>query len=126
LVLCADPPPGAQPVTQWLSLDRPRRFEPRPDAREQLTELVRWYRRGLSEPLPFFPKAAWKYVSYGRRESEARSAWEVKKERPFAEGGDAAYQLAFRGVVDPLAETDFFELAAKVFGPMLEGQGDAP
>ena len=128
LVLCADPPPGVEPATQWLSLDEPRRFAPRPDAREQLAELVRLYRRGLCEPLPFFPKSAWKYLTGGRSVSKANAqgAWQVIKRNPFAEGADPAYQLAFRGVVDPLADTDFYELAEKIFGPMLQEEGAAP
>jgi len=128
LVLCADPPPGVEPATQWLSLDEPRRFQPRPDAREQLAELLKLYRRGLCEPLPFFPKSAWKYLTGGRSASKANAqgAWQVVKRNPFAEGADPAYQLAFRGVVDPLADTDFYALAEQVFGPMLQEQGAAP
>ncbi len=128
LVLCVDPPPGIEPTTQWLSLEEPRRFGPRPDAREQLAELLRLYRRGLCEPLPFFPKSAWKYLTGGRSVSKANAqgAWQVIKRNPFAEGADPAYQLAFRGVVDPLADTDFYELAEQIFKPMLEEKGAAP
>ncbi len=126
LLLCADPAPGVETVTRCLWLDAPRRFEPRPDARERLTDLVQLYKRGLIEPLPFFPKAAWKFVSSGQRESAARAAWQVTKDKPFAEAADAAYQLAFRGVADPLADTDFYDVAAAIFEPMLEEKGDAP
>jgi exodeoxyribonuclease V gamma subunit len=128
LVLCADPPPGVEPTTQWLSLEEPRRFAPRPDARGQLAELVRLYRRGLCEPLPFFPKSAWKYLTGSRNVSKANAqgAWQVIKRNPFAEGADPAYQLAFRGVIDPLADTDFYELAEEIFGPMLQEKGAAP
>jgi exodeoxyribonuclease V gamma subunit len=126
LVLCADPPPGVEPTTQWLSLEEPRRFAPRPDAREQLAALVRLYRRGLCEPLPFFPKSAWKYMSEGRSIPKAEGAWRVSKNTPFAEGADPAYQLAFRGVADPLADTDFYDLAGKIFKPMLGEEGAAP
>ena len=124
LVLCADPPPGIRPATEWLSLGQPRRFEPVADAREQLAALVRLYRRGLCEPLPFFPKAAWSYVVNGESTFNAQKAWRVTKNTPFAEGSDAAYQLAFRGLADPLADTDFYELAVAVFQPVLdEGAG---
>lgn len=126
LVLCADPPPGALPVTHWWSLDQPRRFAPRPDAREHLAALVWLYRRGLCEPLPFFPKSAWKYVSEGRNLNKAQAVWRVTRDTPFAEGSDAAYQLAFRGVADPLSDTDFCQLAADIFEPMLQEQGAAP
>jgi exodeoxyribonuclease V gamma subunit len=126
LVLCADPPPGIQPATQWLSLDEPRRLPPRADAREQLAEMVRLYRRGLTEPLPFFPKSAWAYVKSGGSSYKAQAAWKVTKNTPFAEGADAAYQLAFRGVADPLEDTDFYEIAAAVFEPMLSEEGAAP
>jgi exodeoxyribonuclease V gamma subunit len=123
LVLCADAPPGIRPATEWLSLGQPRRFEPKADAREQLAALVRLYRRGLCEPLPFFPKTAWAYVSEGRSTFKAESKWSVTKDTPFGEGSDAAYQLAFRGLADPLADTDFYQLAVDIFQPVLE-EGD--
>jgi exodeoxyribonuclease V gamma subunit len=123
LVLCADAPPGIRPATEWLSLGQPRRFEPKADAREQLAALVRLYRRGLCEPLPFFPKTAWAYVSEGRSTFKAKSKWSVTKDTPFGEGSDAAYQLAFRGLADPLADTDFYQLAVDIFQPVLE-EGD--
>ena len=126
LVLCADPPSGVEPVTQWLSLDPPRRFEPRADAREQLAALVWLYRRGLCEPLPFFPKAAWSYVVNGESTFSAQRVWNVTRNTSFAEGADPAYQLAFRGVADPLADTDFYQLAADIFMPMLGEEGAAP
>ena len=79
----------------------------------------------LRQPLPFFPKAAWKFASSGGREAEARNAWFVTARKPFAEGADPAYQLAFRGMVDPLAETDFYDVAMAVFAPVLQDEGAA-
>jgi len=125
LVLCADAPAGTEPVTRWLCCGEPRRFEARPNARELLADLVRLYARGLREPLPFFPKAAWKYVRDGSV-SAAQGAWRVTKDTPHAEGADPAYQLAFRGIADPLAATDFYELARKVFGPVIGLEDAAP
>ena len=91
-----------------------------------MAELVRLYRRGLCEPLPFFPKAAWSYVVNGESTFNAQRVWNVTKNTPFAEGADPAYQLAFRGIADPLVDTDFYQLAAAIFEPMLQEEGAAP
>ena len=79
----------------------------------------------MCEPLPFFPKAAWSYVVNGESTFSAQRVWNVTRSTSFAEGADPAYQLAFRGVADPLADTDFYQLAADIFMPMLE-EGAAP
>lgn len=117
LVLCADPPKElTQPVTTWLAR-RDQRALPaleRAVAREHLGELLQLYRRGLREPLPFFPKSAWILLNSG--EHRARAKWEGSPD--FAgESQDPAYRLAFRGLGDPLGG-DFEELANTVFGPI--------
>ena len=108
-----------QPQTRWLSLDgtlqlgRPEQ----PDA--LLHDLLRLYRRGLCEPLEFFPKSAWSYVKNGGSLSAAYKAWAPTRARPFAEGADATYRLGFRGRGDPLAG-EFAVLAQRVFGPVCQ------
>jgi exodeoxyribonuclease V gamma subunit len=116
LVLCADPPKSlAQPATTLARSDK--RTLPaleREVAREHLGALLHLYRRGLREPLPFFPKSAWTLVNSG--EYRARAKWQGSPD--FAgEGQDPAYRLAFRGLGDPLGG-DFDELANAVFGPI--------
>jgi len=125
LVLCADPAAGAAPVTQWVSRTGTRQLQPRSDARERLAELLQLYRRGLREPLPFFPKAAWAFVANDESMGHAQRAWRVTQRTPHAEGSDVAYQLAFRGIADPLNDSDFHDLARIVFGPVVHGE-EAP
>jgi len=122
LVLCADSPPGIAPATQWLSSTGTRQLPRCADAGERLLELLHLYRRGLCEPLPFFPKAAWAFITNDESTSKAQGVWRVTARTPHAEGADAAYQLAFRGVADPLSEGDFYDLARTVFRPIVYGE----
>jgi exodeoxyribonuclease V gamma subunit len=123
LALCAAPAPGVVTRTRWLALDETMDFPAPDDPAELLQTLVRLYRRGLCEPLPFFPKSAWAYMVNGGSMSAAGNAWYPTKDRPFAEGADAAYRLAWRGRGDALAG-DFAGIAATVFGPLLAGGHD--
>jgi exodeoxyribonuclease V gamma subunit len=123
LALCAGPAAGVAPKTLWLALDETLHFEAPDDPVALLQQLVRLYRRGLREPLPFFPKAAWAYMRKGGSIPAAAGAWYPTKDRPQAEGADAAYRLALRGRGDALAG-DFEEIAAAVFGPLLAHAND--
>ncbi len=117
LALCAAPAADAKAQTVWLSLDAPLRLSlpARPD--QLLQDLVRLYRRGLCEPLEFFPKTAWTYVQSNGSLSAASKVWTPSKGRPFAEGADPAYRLALRGRGDALGG-EFAQLAWRVFGPV--------
>ncbi len=106
------------PRTHWLSLDSVLRLKAPEEPRAILRELLSLYRRGLCEPVHFFPKAAWAYCDNGESTSKAEQAWRVTKDRPYAEGSDAAYRLALRGRAEPLND-EFFVLAQAVFGPLL-------
>ena len=117
LALCSAPAPGVKPQTVWLSLDPALRLR-RPDQpAELLQDLLRLYRRGLREPLAFFPKSAWSYVENGESLSAASQAWTPTQDRPFAEGADPAYRLALRGRGDALG-AEFTALAVRVFAPL--------
>ncbi len=118
LALCAAPAAGVKPQTLWLSLDDPLRLGSPVHPSVLLQNLVRLYRRGLCEPLEFFPKSAWAYVRNGESFYAASQAWTPTKNRPFAEGADPAYRLALRGRDDALTG-EFTELALQVFGPVL-------
>lgn len=92
---------------------------------DQLQALLEIYWRGLSSPLPFFPKSALEFVSTqgckGKPPIErARAIW-VGQMKTAGECEDPAFRLCFGGTesdTDPLDE--FFEhLALAVFGPML-------
>jgi exodeoxyribonuclease V gamma subunit len=118
LLLSAAQPAGVAPSTRWIAIDRTLHFAaPAADARERLAELLRLYRRGLREPIEFFPKSAWSLVDGGSI-AAARRTWTPTPDRPFAEGADPAYRLALRGRGDPLGG-EFEALATTVFGPAL-------
>ena len=117
LALCTDTPAGVAPQTLWLSLDPPLRLGLPEQPSELLHDLVRLYRRGLCEPIEFFPKSAWSYVENGESMFTAAQAWTPTRDRPFAEGADPAYRLALRGRGDALGG-EFAALAVRVFGPV--------
>jgi exodeoxyribonuclease V gamma subunit len=117
LLICADAPAGALPVTRWHSRDGSYRFDDVVDPRQTLAALVRLYARGLRRPLHFFPKSAWEYVLENEDLGKAQAKWKVTAFRPYAEGADPAYTLALRGVADPL-DNEFTECAKTVFGPL--------
>jgi exodeoxyribonuclease V gamma subunit len=125
LALCAAVPAGVQPQTRWLSLGGTLQLRPPEQPAELLSQLLRLYRRGLCEPLEFFPKSAWSYVENGESLATARRAWVPTRDRPFAEGADPAYRLALRGRGDALAG-QFHELALQVFAPVLAAAQGAP
>jgi exodeoxyribonuclease V gamma subunit len=102
--------------TRWISRDGSFRFTPCKDARAILESLLLLYRRGLTEPIHFFPKAAWAYMQSGGDLGKARDKWHPTRERAFGEDRHAAYRLALRGIEDPL-DADFDACAKAVFGP---------
>ena len=116
LALCAAAPAGIEPRTRWLGRHGGFEFEACADAAAQLQRLVALYRRGLEAPLHFYPRSAWSWLDKGA--SAARGTWQPTVYRPYAEGADAAYRLALRGVEQPL-DGEFERLAAEVFEPLL-------
>jgi exodeoxyribonuclease V gamma subunit len=114
LALCAAPHPEGEPVTRSVARDGTRTFPAMDagDAKAHLAELVALYRQGLRAPLEFYPKSAWALVQNG--DSKARQAWFGSRDF----GGERdrpAYQLALRGIDDPLGG-EFERLATTVFG----------
>jgi exodeoxyribonuclease V gamma subunit len=69
----------------------------------------------LTEPIHFFPKAAWAYVQNGRALRKAREKWHPSYSGTRGEDRHEAYRLALRGVSDPL-DADFQACAETVFG----------
>jgi exodeoxyribonuclease V gamma subunit len=113
LMLCADAPAGTLLSTTSLGRDGQFRFRPCDEPHAVLQTLLGLYRRGLREPLYFFPKTAWAYVESAGKLSAATQAWRATSYKPHAEGADAAYRLALRGRPDPLgAGFDAFEHCA--------------
>ncbi len=128
LALCAGPAPAAAACTRWLTIDGELRFKPHPQPAAVLSDLLDMYRQGLSRPLHFFPKSAWAcwedHLEAGGSAAAARGKWQVTKTQPYAEGADAAYRLALRGCDEPL-DREFFDLAERVFRPLLTHIDDA-
>lgn len=125
LVLAAAPPPGWSGHSRQLALDGELVLAPpRRPATGLLGGLLALYRRGLSAPLPFFPRAAWACVQRQGSMAAARQAFEPRAAGRFAERDDAAHALAWRGVADPLGG-DFQALAVEVFAPLVHAVEDA-
>ena len=111
-------PLGAEGRTVWCGRGASLAFGPVAEPQTQLQELLRLYRRGLTEPLPFFPRTAWALVTQSR--SKALGAWRGRPGARSGERDDASTWLAWRGRPDPL-EHEFATvqaLAHQVFGPL--------
>jgi exodeoxyribonuclease V gamma subunit len=103
---------------------------PSEQARERLAELLRWYREGLTAPLPFFPETSWAYFK-GVRDAQvkpdvdplarARLAWSGNEyaRGDVLESADAYFALAMRDRSTPFDER-FKALAIGVFAPLAE------
>ncbi len=124
LFLCATEPKGVALETAWHSRDGRYRLRSCEAPHETLRELVRLYRRGLREPIHFFPRSAWKFIANGESFSMATSAWRCTRQRPFGEEAHPAYRLALRGRPNPL-DAEFEACAKAVFGTMMTCLEDA-
>ena len=102
--------------TRWFSRNGSFRFSGCGDPLSILEKIVALYRRGLSDPIHFFPKSAWEYIHTGRDLTKARAVWHPNYGAVRGEDSHAAYRLALRGSGDPL-DADFQSCAEIVFGP---------
>lgn len=125
LALLAGAPADVATRTLWLSSSGRFTLDAPDDARALLHDLLHLYRRGLSEPLHFFPKSAWQYMRAGRRLGEAAARWRSSPQRPHGEDSDPAYRLALRGQADPL-DAEFVACATSVFAALLRCFVEAP
>jgi exodeoxyribonuclease V gamma subunit len=126
LALNAFAPPGVGRVSRCVTQQCVLTFQPVPDARERLVELLGLYWHGLHAPLHFFPRSAWACAK-GDSESKVRTIWQGSKYDEDAspgECGDPYFQLAFRGT-DPL-DAEFDRAARTMFAPMLEAMDEEP
>lgn len=99
------------------------RFEPVPDSRERITELAGLYRRGLCEPLPFFPETSLAFVkaeAEGKKNpvTAAEAAWYSETGHGPNESADSFIGLAFHHSERPL-DGQWEEIARAVFGPLV-------
>jgi len=119
LTLCAAAPAGVTPTTRWHARDGVYQWRPVDNAAALLDTLLALYRRGLCEPLRFFPKTAWAWIDGNRSPSKAQQKWHGGLHAEFGEANDPAVRLAFRGVTEPLDQT-FYELAVQIFEPLCD------
>ncbi len=120
LFLCAAAPAEGVRKTTWHSRDGSYCLRPldAQAARAHLGELIALYRDGLSAPLHFFPKSAWAYIRRDNSLTAARQCWNNSRNPAWGESADPAFQLALRGVTDPLDDA-FEHCAQTIFGPLL-------
>jgi exodeoxyribonuclease V gamma subunit len=110
--------------TRWISRDGSFVLNHSSGAHHILQGLMALYRRGLREPIRFFPKSAWEYICRGRELAKARRVWRPDYGLARGEETHAAYRLALRGIADPL-DAEFEACAETVFGMILAHLDDA-
>lgn len=121
LLLCAAAPAGAEHITTWHSRDGSFRLLPCGDARAELAKLLSYYREGLSRPLHFFPKSSWALAlaaHSGKGESQVHGRWHNSRNPAWGESADPSYQLALRGLANPLDDA-FRQLSLAIYQPLL-------
>jgi exodeoxyribonuclease V gamma subunit len=107
-------------------------YEPRVDAREHLNVLAEWYLRGLTRPLPLFPRTSYEYglqlwkektgrakqTSPEQARKRAARVWHDSEYMTgrSAEKTDPYFRLAF-GDEDPVQGAGFHEAAATILRP---------
>ena len=122
LFLCTCDVDPAMQETRWYSRDGSYRLRRVTDARTELEKLLALYQKGLAKPLQFFPRSAWKLINTGKP-ADALNVWQGNRDRSFGENSDPAYQLALRGLQNPLGKV-FTELAQTIYQPMLSHLDD--
>ena len=106
-------------LSVWHFTDKTLHIGPVKDAQALLSDLLKIYRRGLSQPLPFFPNTSWAFVESGGQMNKAREKWDTAYAGYEGESDDPYNRLAMRGNADPLAEEAFPDLARRVFGALV-------
>ena len=106
---------SAPTETRWISRNGSFRFTHCVDAASILESLLLLYRRGLRDPIHFFPKSAGAYMQNSRNLGKARDKWHPTRPGAVGEDRHEAYRLALRGSGDPL-DADFAQCAETVFG----------
>jgi exodeoxyribonuclease V gamma subunit len=109
--------------TRWYSRDGDYRLRTVTNPKRALARLIALYRVGLSRPLHFYPRSSWALATTGKT-NEALKKWQCTRNQPFGESADQAYQLALRGVNNPL-DLQFAELAKEIFQPILDHLDDS-
>ena len=107
-------------------------------ARQQIRGIIEIYRKGISQPLPFFPEASFAFISERLKPTpekrgeeplsqqtkaigKAKGKWYPSDYNKNPESILAANQLCFRE--EPFELIDFAGLAEKIYGPFLKASG---
>ena len=126
--------------TRFYSLDKKFiSLHPLPvdSARRIISNLIRLYKKGMLEPLPFFPECSYAFACIQSSDSkdeksegvkhteingviEARKKW-VSNKYQKGEGEDSAIQLCFRE--EPFKNTEFAKIACEVFSHFIKASG---
>ncbi len=127
LVLCITGPSGVKLQSRFIAEDKQVLFsEIADDPKELMSRLLRYYKSGLSLPLPFFVKSGLAYcesISKGKDQdtatAAARQVWnppDYAHSSYFGESENAYYQTVYRST-DPLG-AEFRRLAQELIMPM--------
>jgi len=109
--------------TLWHSRDGKYVLHPVPDAYAQLHALISLYRQGLCEPLHFYPRSSWEYISSHHNPYKAEARWRGGRSEMSGEARDPNYRQALRAMTNPLDDA-FKHCAQTVFGTMLDALSD--
>jgi len=112
--------------TRLLMLDRAIRYTSVADATGHLETLLSLYRQGLTEPLPFFPRASMAWAGKADKSEQERleaalAAWREGYGSREGEGSDPSYRRCF-GTEPPFGER-FVSIAESILLPMLSHGG---
>lgn len=128
-------PQSAPTATLLIGEDFVVTLPPRHDAEALLGQLLRFYWRGLDEPLPFFPESAWEYATVVREkggEVAAQKAWTRFSGDGFGGGfgpegeiENPYVKLCWGGRMSLALDEEFVELSNAIFcEPEFFGGGD--
>lgn len=118
---------GSRPgETLLVMLDRSIRYQPVGDAAGHLKTMISLYREGISEPLPFFPRASLAWVEKADKTEQERldaamALWREGYGGRAGEGNDAAFRRCFGP--EPPFDARFVTIAEELLQPMLEHGG---
>jgi exodeoxyribonuclease V gamma subunit len=107
-----------------LGKDAAWEFKPVPDATDRISDLLRFYWKGMSEPLHFFPESSLEYVRQIQLMNRTKQAAIHAARKKWAgsdfargESEDPYFERCF-GKIDPLDEV-FENIATETFLPLL-------
>jgi exodeoxyribonuclease V gamma subunit len=114
--------------TQLVMLDRSIRYRPVEDAAGHLETMLTYYRKGLSEPLPFFPRASLAWAGKSDKTERERlhaamAVWRDGYGEREGEGADQSFRRCF-GTGIPF-DARFGSIAETLLWPMIAHGGKA-